>query len=132
MEIAIDLGKRKSYVVMEDNGVQMKEGYVETTRKGFVDFFGDAKDPNIIVEASSTVNRIADMFEGYNITVANPIKVRLIAESVRKTDKIDAHILMDLYKKDYLPKTYLPGREIRDSRDLSQSLQELLQHIGVM
>jgi hypothetical protein len=33
MEIAIDLGKWKSYVVMEDNGKIVKEGYAETTKK---------------------------------------------------------------------------------------------------
>lgn len=118
MEIAIDLGKRRSYVVMEDDGRMVKEGYVQTTKEGFIDFFGKVDNPNIIIEASSTVNRIANMFEGYNITVANPLKVRLIAESVKKTDKIDAHILMDLYKKDYLPKSYLPDKIVRDSRDL--------------
>ena len=58
------------------------------------------------------------MFEGYDITVAHPAKVRLIAQSVKKTDKTDAHTLMDLYKKDYLPKSYLPSKEVRDARDL--------------
>ena len=58
------------------------------------------------------------MFDGYDLTVAHPAKVRLIAQSVKKTDKTDAHILMDLYKKDYLPKSYLPSLEVRDARDL--------------
>jgi hypothetical protein len=38
MDIAIDLGKRRSYVVMEDNGKMVKEGYVETTKDGFFTF----------------------------------------------------------------------------------------------
>lgn len=118
MDIAIDLGKRMSYVVMEDNGKPVKEGYVETTKDGFSAFFGDVDNPKIIVEASSTINWIANMFEGYDITVAHPAKVRLIAQSVKKTDKNDAHTLMDLYKKDYLPKSYLPIKEVRDARDL--------------
>ncbi|MCL5675369.1 MAG: hypothetical protein M1611_02030 [Candidatus Marsarchaeota archaeon] len=37
MEIAIDLGKWKSYVVMEDNGRVVKEGYMETTNQGWHD-----------------------------------------------------------------------------------------------
>lgn len=118
MDIAIDLGKKRSYVVMEDNGRQVKEGYTDTTREGFDSFFGRVNDPHLIVEATSTVNRIANIFEGYDITVANPSRVRLIAESVKKTDKIDAHVLMDLYKKDYLPRSYLPSKETRDGRDL--------------
>ena len=118
MEIAIDLGKRRSYIVMEDNGKAVKEGYVETTKESFVDFFGEVDNPKVIVEASSTTNWVANMFEGYDITVAHPAKVRLIAQSVKKTDKTDAHTLMDLYKKDYLPKSYLPSRDVRDARDL--------------
>ena len=87
MEIAIDLGKRRSYIVMEDNGKVVKEGYVETTKESFVDFFGEVDNPKVIVEASSTTNWVANMFEGYDITVAHPAKVRLIAQSVKKTDK---------------------------------------------
>ncbi len=118
MEIVIDLGKRKSYVVMEDNGVLVKEGYTKTTMEGFSTFFGHVDNPKIIVEASSTVNRIANIFKGYDLTVAHPAKVKLIAQSVKKTDKIDAHTIMDLYKKDYLPKSYLPAKEVRDCRDI--------------
>ena len=118
MEIAIDLGKWKSYVVMEDNGRVVKEGYTETTKDGFSTFFGKVDNPKIIVEASSTINRIANIFEGYDITVAHPAKVKLIAQSVKKTDKVDAHTIMDLYKKDYLPRSYLPSKEIRDMRDI--------------
>ena len=75
-------------------------------------------NPKIIVEASSTTNWIANMFEGCDITVAHPAKVRLIAQSIKKTDKIDAHAIMDLYKKDYLLKSYLPSKDVRDARDL--------------
>ena len=118
MEIAIDLGKRMSYVVMEDNGKPVKEGYVETTKGGFSAFFGEVDNPKVIVEASNNTNWVANMFDGYDLTVAHPAKVRLISQSVKKTDKNDAHTLMDLYKKDYLPKSYLPIREVRDVRDL--------------
>ena len=41
MDIAIYLGKRMSYVVMEDSGKPVKEEYVETTKDGFSAFFGD-------------------------------------------------------------------------------------------
>jgi transposase len=118
MNIAIDLGKRMSYVVIEDDDKVVKEGYVETNKESFQEFFGNVNKPKIIVEASSTLNWIANMFDGYDIMVAHPAKVRLIAQSVKKTDKIDAHTVMDLYKKDYLPKSHLPSKEVREARDL--------------
>ncbi len=118
MGIGIDLGERKSYVVMEDVGEVVKEGYTETSKEGFEEFFGGVTHTNVVVEASGSTNRVAALLEGHNITVANPMKVRVIAQSVKKTDKNDAHTLMNLYKKDYLPKSYLPIREVRDARDL--------------
>ncbi len=118
MEIAIDMGKEQSYVLMEENGKTVKEGYTQTSREGFAAFFGNVANPKIVVEAGSTLNRIANILDGYDITVAHPARVKLIAQSVKKTDKIDAHTIMDLYKKDSLPRSYLPERAVRDARDL--------------
>ena len=53
--------------------------------------------------------------------MANPAKVRLIAESMNKTDRNDAHILLDLYKREYVPESYLPSREISESRNICRS-----------
>ena len=38
MNIAIDLGKRMSYVVIEDDDKVVKEGYVETNKESFQEF----------------------------------------------------------------------------------------------
>lgn len=133
MDIAIDLGKARSYVVMEDEGHPFKEGYVETNKESFQDFFGNVANPKIIVEASSTSNWVANMFEGYDLTIAHPAKIKLIAQSVKKTDKNDAHVLMDLYKKDYLPKSYLPSKEVRDARDLCKDRALIVrQHVALI
>lgn len=121
MNIAIDLGKWKSYVVVEEDNRVVKEGYTETSKEGFEEFMGPAKGATIIVEASSSTNRVANIFDGYNLVVANPVKVRVIAESVKKTDKIDAHTLLDLYKKEYLPISWLPDKETRRIRDICRN-----------
>ena len=49
------------------------------------------------------MNRIVSMFPEQEIKIANPMKVRLIAESMKNTDRNDAHILPDLYNKSYMP-----------------------------
>jgi transposase len=122
MKIGIDLGKRRSYVVMQDGGTVFKEGYTETSREGFDEFFGQVGEAEIVVEASSSLNRVASLLEGHHlITVANPAKVRVIAESVKKTDKIDAHTLLDLYDKNYLPTSWLPDKRTRELRDICRT-----------
>ena len=55
------------------------------------------------MEASSTIDGMASMLPNHEIGVANPMKVRLIAESMKKADRNDAHILLDLYNKSYMP-----------------------------
>jgi transposase len=43
---------------------------------------------------------------GMDVHLANPLKVRMIADSKLKTDKIDAKILALLLKADFLPESY--------------------------
>src|SRR5262249_2321148 len=56
---------------------------------------------------------------GAQVTVVNPNKVKLIAESRRKTDKVDAKILCELLRLGGLPEpVHMPGRETPALRGL--------------
>jgi IS605 OrfB family transposase len=66
-KIAIDLGKWKSYIVMEKNGIVVKEGHTYTTKEGFSAFFEEVDNPKIIVEASSNTNWVANMMKNHNL-----------------------------------------------------------------
>jgi hypothetical protein len=48
------------------------------------------------MEAGSTIGRIAPYVEAYcsNITVAYPMKLNMISQSMKKTDRNDVHILL--------------------------------------
>ena len=35
-----------------------------------------------------------------------------------KTDRVDARVLADLLRADMIPESYVPGRDIREIRDL--------------
>jgi transposase len=50
---------------------------------------------------------------GYEVFVAHPSKVRVIAEARIKTDKIDSEALAHLLRLGYLPCSYVPPRSIR-------------------
>ena len=57
----------------------------------------------------------------------NPNKVKLIAESRRKTDKIDAKILSELLRLDGLPTPiHVPPRETRELRGLLLARRQLV------
>src|SRR4030095_4438982 len=53
---------------------------------------------------------------GHEVHLANTYKVRLIAESRVKTDKVDARVLADLLRTDFLPEAYVAPLSLRDRR----------------
>jgi transposase len=64
---------------------------------------------------------------GAKVTVVNPTKVKLIAESRRKTDKVDAKILCELLRLGGLPEpVHMPGRETRALRGLLVARRQLV------
>jgi transposase len=120
MKISIDVGKRRSYVVVENNGVVENEGYVDTTQEGFDSIMPQTDDNTFIMEAGNNLYPVADLLERRNgkIVVAHPAAMKMIAKAPNKTDKNDAHRLLDAYNADYLPTSYLPPKEIREDRNL--------------
>lgn len=48
--------------------------------------------------------------------LANPLKVRLIAESRIKNDRIDSEMLAKLLKNNWVPESYVPVKNIREIR----------------
>ena len=116
--IAMDVGKYRTYGIVERDG--------EITKEGFQSFLDGIDHATVIVEASSTIDRIVSMLPEHEIRVANPMKVRLISESMKKTDRNDAHILLDLFRKQYMPESYLPSKYICEARNMCRNRNFLI------
>lgn len=128
----IDLAGVSSYMYVTDGkGKKLAAGEVATEKavfhrrlKRFV-----RSGLSIAIEAG---NQTAWVYEaliemGAKVTVVNPAKVKLIAESRRKTDKIDAKILCELLRLDGLPcPVHVPGRETRALRGLLVARRQLV------
>jgi transposase len=52
--------------------------------------------------------------KGVEISLANPLKTKAIAEAKIKSDKIDSAVLADLARSDLVSKCYLPDKKIRE------------------
>lgn len=61
---------------------------------------------------------------GYKVKLANPKKTHDIA-CMKKTDKVDARILADLLRTDYLPEVWIPDERILRLRDLTRHKSNL-------
>jgi transposase len=55
------------------------------------------------------------------VVVADPAQVKAIASARIKTDKVDAHILAQLLRLDFLPEVELPTRETWGHRKLMRT-----------
>lgn len=128
----IDLAGVSSYMYVTDGkGKKVASGEIETDKTVFARrlkrFVRDGL--SIAIEAGNQTAWVYDALTelGAEVTVVNPAKVKLIAESRRKTDKIDAKILCELLRLDGLPcPVHVPGRETRALRGLLVARRQLV------
>ena len=103
LTIGLDLGDRSSrYCVLDEQGDLILEGSVATTRTGLDRVFGAMAPGRLALEVgthSPWVSRHVTRL-GYEVIVANARRVRLISESTRKDDKLDAKTLARLARID--------------------------------
>jgi transposase len=71
---------------------------------------------------------VSKLFEeqGIEMHYANPLKVRLIAESTEKTDRKDAHTLANLLRTGYLPEAFRVRDDIYELRTLVRERSALV------
>jgi transposase len=101
--IGMDLGDKASrYCELDGGGETMKEGSVTTTKQAMTQMFGARKRCRIAIEVgthSPWVSRLLKSF-GHEVIVANARQVKLISQSSRKDDRLDAQTLARLARVD--------------------------------
>jgi transposase len=123
----LDVACKGSFVYVRDRkGFKVECGEIATNRKGIKAFFEKYVEKKILVavEASGSTRWIYDLMTrmGIEVYVVNPNKVKAIAESKRKTDKIDAKILSELLRINGLPeRVHMVEGQDRELRDLMQA-----------
>ncbi len=99
LTIGLDLGDRNSwYCVMDETGQIQLEQRVRTTAKGLQEIFGAMPRSRIALEIGTHSPWISRLLRelGHEVIVANARKVRLIGESRKKDDRLDAQTLARL------------------------------------
>jgi transposase len=128
----LDVAMVSSYLYVSDaEGNRLMSGPVATDKGALRETLGRfVKRPlKVAIEAG---NQTAWLYEALNemgaeVTVVNPTKVKLIAESRRKTDKVDAKVLCELLRLDGLPRpVHMPCRRTRELRGLLAARRKLV------
>jgi len=103
LTIGLDLGDRNSwYCVVDEAGQIQLEQRVGTTAKGLREVFGAMPRSRIALEIGTHSPWISRLLSGlgHEVIVANARKVRLIGESRKKDDRLDAQTLARLARID--------------------------------
>jgi len=92
-----------------------------------VSFFRSLGDFKVTVEATIGFDWFASLASLYakRVVIAHAGKLRIIAESTRKTDKIDARILADFLAHDMIPEAWRPTDRVRQHRSLVRRRRKL-------
>lgn len=128
----LDVAMKSSYVyVTDEKGTKLTSGELETEREALKKRLTPylAGGLQVAVEAGNQTAWIHDLLVemGAKVVVVNPNKVKLIAESRKKTDKIDAKILCELLRLDALPHpVHMPCQEAREVRGLLVARRQLV------
>jgi transposase len=121
--VGMDIHKRFSQVAVLDEGGQVldRRRLNHTPCEELIEYFNQfPKATQVIMEPTCGWSWLSDRIRALDLEVvlAHPSKVRLIAESQIKTDKVDAVALAQLQRTGFLPQAYLAPPEIRKLRDL--------------
>jgi transposase len=106
---------------IDEQGKQLQRCRVAVTRQSIQTFVTHCLQPTdqIVLEATTNTWAISELIRTHvaKVTIANPLKVKAIAEAKVKTDKIDAAVLAQLLRCDFLPEVWIPDQTTRLLRE---------------
>lgn len=122
--LRIDISKSKADICLKKDSKTLESFVVSNDESGVATLLHrPAKYQNekfsIKAAIESTANLWINMYEaleqkGIDISLANPLKTKAIAEAKIKSDKIDAAVLADLTRAELVSKCSVPNRNMRN------------------
>jgi transposase len=85
-----------------------------------LDFFQGLSPFQVVVEATASYEWFVQLVEplAQRVVLAHPKKLRVIAESTKKSDKLDAQTLAEFLALDMIPLSWRPTPRVREHRTL--------------
>jgi transposase len=118
--VGIDLHKKTitiHVVNQERKKLDHKRLYCQPAQP-IVDYFKKLESFQVVIEATASYEWLVRLLEPLadRIILAHPKKLRIIAESTRKSDKIDAQLLAEFLALGMIPQAYRPTPRQREHR----------------
>jgi transposase len=120
--VGIDLHKKVIVfcIVGQDRSILQQGRFLCQDVDRIRQFFGNLGEFQVVLEATANYEWLVDILlpMAKRVVLAHPRKLRIIAESVNKSDKVDARILAEFLALDLIPRAYRPTRRQREHRVL--------------
>jgi transposase len=120
--IGVDLHKQTIVICVVNQAYRVLERrrFACGETEAIAAWFAAQRPFEVVVEATANYEWFVQLVEPYasRVVLAHPGKLRVIAESTRKSDKIDGHVLADFLARDMIPTAYRPTPRQREHRRL--------------
>src|SRR5208337_4813943 len=127
--IGVDLHKKSITICVMDEKrkILARKTLPCTQTNEIVEFFRQFRPFKVVVEATASYVWFVELVEplAEKIVLANPKKLRVIAESTKKTDNLDAQVLTEFLVLDMIPESYQATPRLRQHRALVRHRQYL-------
>ena len=129
----LDLAKKDSQLaVLDENGEQLTNVRFPSTKENFLLIAKNLrKTDTIALEVSNSANAVMSVFKlnsDCNSLLSNPLQTKVISQTRCKTDKVDARVLADLARVDYLPTVWFPDSDTLRLRHFFTDRELLVKH----
>jgi len=127
MYLGIDVHKRYAQVAVIDEAGDLTEE-VRVENANLDELAQQYAGSQAAIEATSNYYHIHDtLSEHLDVTVAHPKELTQIANTDKKTDRVDAKELARMVRLNSVPESYVPTDKIREARALVRGRQTLVE-----
>lgn len=127
--VGIDLHKKTIVTCVLDDQLKVvaRRTFACVAVEDIREFFAGLGPFRAVVEATASYEWLVALIEplAEEVLLAHPGKLRVIAESVKKTDRLDAQVLAEFLARDMIPRAYRPTPRQREHRTLVRQRQYL-------
>jgi transposase len=137
LHAGLDLSRRRlEYCLLDEVGERVEIGAVAPDADG-LDGFARRVDRRVgpvqvraAIESMTGARFIHDTLErcGWEVEIADAVKVKGLAPLACKTDRIDAWVLAELSRRDLVPAIWLPDFQVRQERERARWRLHLVKH----
>jgi transposase len=129
--VGLDVHKRVIEVcILDGAGKIVLRCRLDATREAIETFARThlTKEDQVALEATTNTWAVVRLLKPFvaKVVVSNPLRTKAIAQAKVKTDKVDAEVLAQLLRCDYLPDVWEPPEDIQQMRQLTARRSSLV------